>query len=40
MRYILDPQNVYGPDFPGETFRIPKTAVAPWLHSPPFRLPG
>ena len=22
--YILDPQDVYGPDFPGETFRVLK----------------
>jgi uncharacterized protein (DUF433 family) len=22
LRYILDPQDVYGPDFPGETFRV------------------
>ncbi len=21
-RYILDPQDVYGPDFPGEAFRF------------------
>jgi hypothetical protein len=24
LRYILDPQDVYGPDFPGETFRVRK----------------
>ncbi len=24
LRYILDPQDVYGPDFPGETFRVLK----------------
>ena len=24
MRYILDPKDVYGPDFPGETFRVLK----------------
>ena len=24
LRYILDPQNVYGPGFPGETFRVLK----------------
>jgi hypothetical protein len=24
MRFILDPQDVYGPDFPGETFRVLK----------------
>jgi hypothetical protein len=24
LRYILDPQAVYGPDFPGETFRVLK----------------
>jgi hypothetical protein len=24
LRYILDPKNVYGPDFPGETFRVLK----------------
>ncbi len=24
LRYILDPQEVYGPDFPGETFRVLK----------------
>ena len=24
LRYILDPKDVYGPDFPGETFRILK----------------
>jgi hypothetical protein len=24
MRYILDPHDVYGPDFPGETFRVLK----------------
>jgi len=22
LRYILDPSDVYGPDFPGETFRV------------------
>ena len=22
LRYILDPQEVYGSDFPGETFRV------------------
>jgi hypothetical protein len=22
LRYILDPKDVYGPDFPGETFRV------------------
>ena len=22
LRYILDPVDVYGPDFPGETFRV------------------
>lgn len=21
LRYILDPKDIYGPDFPGETFR-------------------
>jgi methylase of polypeptide subunit release factors len=24
LRYILDPQDLYGPDFPGETFRVLK----------------
>jgi hypothetical protein len=24
LRYILDPQDVYGPNFPGETFRVLK----------------
>ena len=24
LRYILDTQDVYGPDFPGETFRVLK----------------
>ncbi|MEI6174184.1 MAG: hypothetical protein WCR01_10555 [Bacteroidota bacterium] len=24
LQYILDPQDVYGPDFPGETFRVQK----------------
>lgn len=24
LRYIVDPQDVYGPDFPGETFRVLK----------------
>ncbi len=24
LRYIRDPKNVYGPDFPGETFRLLK----------------
>jgi hypothetical protein len=24
LRYILDPQDVYGPDFPGEMFRVMK----------------
>lgn len=24
LQYILDPQDVYGPDFPGETFRVLK----------------
>jgi hypothetical protein len=24
LRYILDPRDVYGPDFPGETFRVLK----------------
>lgn len=24
LRYIFDPQDVYGPDFPGETFRFRK----------------
>jgi len=24
LRYILDPKEVYGPDFPGETFRVLK----------------
>jgi hypothetical protein len=24
LRYILDPQDMYGPDFPGETFRVLK----------------
>src|SRR2546428_9968326 len=24
LRYILDPTDVYGPDFPGETFRVLK----------------
>ena len=24
LRYILDPEDVYGPDFPGETFRVLK----------------
>jgi hypothetical protein len=24
LRCILDPQDVYGPDFPGETFRVLK----------------
>jgi hypothetical protein len=24
LRYILDPQDVYGPDFPSETFRVLK----------------
>lgn len=24
LRYMLDPQDVYGPDFPGETFRVLK----------------
>jgi hypothetical protein len=24
LRYILDPQDVYGPEFPGETFRVLK----------------
>ena len=22
LRYLLDPSDVYGPDFPGETFRV------------------
>ncbi len=22
LRYVLDPQEVYGADFPGETFRV------------------
>ena len=22
LRYILDPKDVYGPDFPGDTFRV------------------
>jgi hypothetical protein len=25
LRYILDPADVYGPEFPGETFRVLKT---------------
>jgi hypothetical protein len=24
LRYIFDPKDVYGPDFPGETFRVLK----------------
>jgi hypothetical protein len=24
LRYILDPKDIYGPDFPGETFRVLK----------------
>jgi hypothetical protein len=24
LRYILDPKDVYSPDFPGETFRVLK----------------
>ena len=24
LRYILDPKGIYGPDFPGETFRVLK----------------
>jgi hypothetical protein len=24
LRYIVDPKDVYGPDFPGETFRVLK----------------
>jgi hypothetical protein len=24
LRYILDPKEVYGPDFPGKTFRVLK----------------
>lgn len=24
LRYILDPQDVFGPDFPSETFRVLK----------------
>jgi hypothetical protein len=24
LRYILDPADVHGPDFPGETFRVLK----------------
>ena len=24
LRYILDPKDVFGPDFPGETFRVLK----------------
>jgi hypothetical protein len=24
LRYILDPKDVYGPDFPSETFRVMK----------------
>jgi hypothetical protein len=24
LRYIFDPAHVYGPDFPGETFRVLK----------------
>jgi len=24
LRYILDPEDLYGPDFPGETFRVLK----------------
>lgn len=24
LRYILDPADIYGPDFPGETFRVLK----------------
>jgi len=24
LRYILDPKDVYGPNFPGETFRVLK----------------
>jgi hypothetical protein len=24
IRYILDPNNISGPDFPGETFRVLK----------------
>jgi hypothetical protein len=24
LRYVLDPKDVYGPDFPGETFRVLK----------------
>ena len=24
LRYILEPADVYGPDFPGETFRVLK----------------
>jgi len=24
LRYILDPKDIFGPDFPGETFRILK----------------
>ncbi|MGH8247412.1 MAG: hypothetical protein ACREUU_13390 [Gammaproteobacteria bacterium] len=25
LQYILDPADVFGPDFPGETFRVLKT---------------
>jgi hypothetical protein len=24
LRYILDPEEIFGPDFPGETFRVMK----------------
>ena len=27
LRYVLDPQEVYGSDFPGETFRVLKEKV-------------
>ena len=29
LRYILDPADVYGPDFPGETFRVLKEKEQP-----------
>jgi len=25
LRYVLDPSDVYGPEFPGETFRVLKS---------------
>ena len=28
LRYVLDPQEVHGSDFPGETFRVLKELVS------------